>query len=177
MVDCAEIFGHFSQNKFSTACRGWDVITFTRDRDHVKLSSLNTTSRSISCDGKVFGFPSKCMTYYRYASYSHVHITQGSWNRHSGWYDILFSSFDSVALWQFIVATFFVYPKICLHVFIGTRAAALSDGEQRSHMDTRKPAFVQKIIFKYTYHTIPETKVVNGVLIGLGVVLAATSGW
>ncbi|KAJ7499013.1 Golgi apparatus membrane protein TVP38 [Mycena latifolia] len=50
----------------------------------------------------------------------------------------LFASIGSVSLWQFLLATCFVLPKIFLHVFIGSRVAALSDGEQRSHMDTRK---------------------------------------
>ncbi|KAK7049605.1 Tlg2-vesicle protein [Paramarasmius palmivorus] len=62
-------------------------------------------------------------------------------------------SISSVALWQFVVATLFIFPKLLLHVFIGSRIAALSDGEQRSHMDTR-------------------TKVINGLLVGGGVLVA-----
>ena len=40
-------------------------------------------------------------------------------------------------LWQFVVATFCVLPKILLQVFIASTAASLSDGDQREHMDTR----------------------------------------
>ncbi|EIN10723.1 Golgi apparatus membrane protein TVP38 [Punctularia strigosozonata HHB-11173 SS5] len=47
----------------------------------------------------------------------------------------LFASIEPVKLWQFVVATFFVGPKMLLAVFIGSRAAALADGEQRNHMD------------------------------------------
>ncbi|KAI3612422.1 golgi apparatus membrane protein tvp38 [Moniliophthora roreri] len=65
----------------------------------------------------------------------------------------LFASISSVSLWQFVVATLFIFPKLLLHVFIGSRMAALSDGERRSHMDTR-------------------TKVINGLLIGGGVLVA-----
>lgn len=43
-----------------------------------------------------------------------------------------------MTFWQFSIATLFVYPKVALYVFVGSRAAALSDGEQRSHMDTGK---------------------------------------
>jgi len=74
------------------------------------------------------------------------------------WSNVLFSSIEAIALWQFIIATLFVYPKVLLHVFIGSRAAALSDGEQRSHMDT-------------------QTKVLNGLLIGVGMVIALLSSW
>lgn len=47
-------------------------------------------------------------------------------------------SIEAVALWQFVIATFVVLPKVALHVFIGSRLAALSDGETRRHMDTRR---------------------------------------
>ncbi|KAI0693578.1 hypothetical protein BC835DRAFT_1353287 [Cytidiella melzeri] len=49
----------------------------------------------------------------------------------------LFASIKPVALWQFLVATLIVLPRAALHVFIGSRLAALSDGETRKHMDTR----------------------------------------
>jgi len=58
-----------------------------------------------------------------------------------GWdksFSLILQSVEAVALWQFVIATLFVYPKILLHVFIGSRAAALSDGKQRNHMDTRQ---------------------------------------
>ncbi|KAH9940575.1 Golgi apparatus membrane protein TVP38 [Amylocystis lapponica] len=48
----------------------------------------------------------------------------------------LFASIETVALWQFFLATFVVFPKIALFTFIGSRLAALSDGEQRKQMDT-----------------------------------------
>ncbi|KAJ7179900.1 hypothetical protein C8R43DRAFT_971000 [Mycena crocata] len=70
----------------------------------------------------------------------------------------LFASIGSVSFWQFLVATCCVFPKIFLHVFIGSRVAALSDGEQRSQMDT-------------------YTKVVNGLLIGGGILIAAVASW
>ncbi|KAJ7781340.1 Golgi apparatus membrane protein TVP38 [Mycena metata] len=72
--------------------------------------------------------------------------------------NVLFASIGSVSLWQFIVATCFVFPKIFVHVFIGSRIAALSDGEQRSHMDT-------------------NTKIINGVLIGGGIFIAILASW
>ncbi|KZP32856.1 Golgi apparatus membrane protein TVP38 [Athelia psychrophila] len=74
------------------------------------------------------------------------------------WSNVLFSSIEAVALWQFIVATFFIYPKLLLHIFIGSRAAALADGEQRSHMDT-------------------QTKVMNAAFIVAGILVGATSSW
>ncbi|KAI0082592.1 Golgi apparatus membrane protein TVP38 [Panus rudis PR-1116 ss-1] len=49
----------------------------------------------------------------------------------------LFASIEAVSLWQFVVATFITFPKIALHVFIGSRLASLSDGETRRHMDTQ----------------------------------------
>lgn len=47
-------------------------------------------------------------------------------------------SIHSVALWQFFMATFVVFPKIAIFVLVGSRLASLSDGEQRSHMDTSR---------------------------------------
>lgn len=46
-------------------------------------------------------------------------------------------SIEAVALWQFVIATTVVFPKVALHVFIGSKLAALSDGDTRRHMDTR----------------------------------------
>jgi len=48
-----------------------------------------------------------------------------------------FASIHTVSLWQFIVATLFLSPKLLLHTFIGSRLASLSDGEQREKMDTQ----------------------------------------
>jgi len=64
----------------------------------------------------------------------------------------LFASIHTVALWQFVVATFFLTPKLLLHTFIGSRLAPLSDGEQREEMDT-------------------QTKIINGCLAGGGIIL------
>ncbi|KDR83846.1 hypothetical protein GALMADRAFT_219675 [Galerina marginata CBS 339.88] len=70
----------------------------------------------------------------------------------------LFASIRSVKLWQFVVATLFVLPKVLLHTFIGSKIAALSDGDQRGHMDTR-------------------TKVLNGLLVGGGIIIAIFTSW
>ncbi|KAJ6538589.1 hypothetical protein B0H10DRAFT_2140528 [Mycena sp. CBHHK59/15] len=70
----------------------------------------------------------------------------------------VFASIGSVSLWQFLVATCFVFPRLLLHVFIGSRVAALSDGEQRSHMDK-------------------NTKIINGFLIGGGILIAVFASW
>ncbi|KAJ3910181.1 Golgi apparatus membrane protein TVP38 [Lentinula edodes] len=70
----------------------------------------------------------------------------------------LFASIESVALWQFVVATTFVFPKLLLHAFIGSRMAALSDGNQREEMDT-------------------STKILNGCLVGGGIVIAVLASW
>ncbi|KAF7331992.1 hypothetical protein MKEN_00079500 [Mycena kentingensis (nom. inval.)] len=72
--------------------------------------------------------------------------------------NVLFASIGSVALWQFLTATLFVFPKIFLHVYIGSRLAALSDGQQREHMDT-------------------QTKILNAVGIGAGIAIAALASW
>ncbi|KAJ3987197.1 Golgi apparatus membrane protein TVP38 [Lentinula detonsa] len=70
----------------------------------------------------------------------------------------LFASIQSVALWQFVVATAFVFPKLLLHAFIGSRMAALSDGNQREEMDT-------------------STKILNGCLVGGGILVAVLASW
>jgi len=64
----------------------------------------------------------------------------------------LFASIHTVALWQFVVATVFLSPKLLLHTFIGSRLAPLSDGKQREGMDT-------------------QTKIINGCLVGGGIIL------
>ncbi|KAH9482932.1 Tlg2-vesicle protein [Psilocybe cubensis] len=70
----------------------------------------------------------------------------------------LFASIQAVKLWQFVVATLFIFPKVFLHTFIGSKLAELSDGEQRDHMDTR-------------------TKILDGVFIGVSIVIALFTGW
>ena len=39
-------------------------------------------------------------------------------------------SVDTVELWQFVIATLFILPRVLLQVFIGSRIAVLSDGEK-----------------------------------------------
>ncbi|KAJ7283747.1 hypothetical protein C8J57DRAFT_1293461 [Mycena rebaudengoi] len=70
----------------------------------------------------------------------------------------LFASITSVSLWQFLVATCFVFPRLLLLVFIGSRVAALADGEQRNHMDT-------------------QTKVINGLLIAGSIIITIIASW
>ncbi|KAG6855104.1 Tlg2-vesicle protein [Blastosporella zonata] len=70
----------------------------------------------------------------------------------------LFASIQAVSLWQFATATLFIFPKLALHVFIGSRIATLSDGDQRGHMDT-------------------QTKIVNGLLIAGGLAIAILTSW
>ena len=45
-------------------------------------------------------------------------------------------SIESVALWQFVIATICLLPKILLTVFVASRVALLSDGDSRGKMDT-----------------------------------------
>ncbi|KAI0092617.1 Golgi apparatus membrane protein TVP38 [Irpex rosettiformis] len=70
----------------------------------------------------------------------------------------LFSSISPVALWQFVIATLVVLPRVALHVFIGSRLAAFSDGETRSHMDK-------------------QTKILNALVIVLGIVVGILASW
>ncbi|KAI0352859.1 Golgi apparatus membrane protein TVP38 [Trametes cingulata] len=70
----------------------------------------------------------------------------------------LFASIQSVKLWQFFLATFVVFPKVAIFVFVGSRLASLSDGEQRSHMDT-------------------TTKILNISISVGGVLVAAVASW
>ncbi|KAF8640059.1 hypothetical protein AX17_001301 [Amanita inopinata Kibby_2008] len=70
----------------------------------------------------------------------------------------LFASIGAVKLWQFVVATLFISPKLILHVFIGSRIATLSDGNQREHMDT-------------------HTKIINVFLIVGGMLVAVFTSW
>ncbi|KAJ8590295.1 hypothetical protein M405DRAFT_737049 [Rhizopogon salebrosus TDB-379] len=64
----------------------------------------------------------------------------------------LFASIAPVSLLQFFIATCFVLPKAMVYVFVGSRIAKLSDGEQRKHMDT-------------------QTKILNSLLVVGGVLL------
>ncbi|KAG1725835.1 Golgi apparatus membrane protein TVP38 [Suillus lakei] len=53
------------------------------------------------------------------------------------WSNALFASIAPVSLFQFFIATWFVLPEVMVHVFVGSRIARLSDGEQRNDMDTQ----------------------------------------
>ncbi|KAG9102137.1 Tlg2-vesicle protein [Ceratobasidium sp. 370] len=70
----------------------------------------------------------------------------------------LFASIDSVAFWQFMVATVCYTPKLFIIIFIGSRVAKFSDGQQRGEMDT-------------------ATKVVNALSIVLGVAAGVGAAW
>ncbi|TFK76004.1 Golgi apparatus membrane protein TVP38 [Pluteus cervinus] len=70
----------------------------------------------------------------------------------------LFASIQPVALWQFVIATTFIAPKVLLHTFIGSKLASLSDGDQRSHMDT---------------HTL----ILNSLFVGAGICIALFTSW
>ncbi|KAF5393707.1 hypothetical protein D9757_000113 [Collybiopsis confluens] len=72
--------------------------------------------------------------------------------------NLLFSSIEAVKLWQFVVATTFLCPKFLLHAFIGSKMAALSDGNQRKDMDL-------------------STKILNGCLVGGGILIAIFTSW
>jgi len=70
----------------------------------------------------------------------------------------LFASIEVVSLWQFVFGTLFIIPKLTLHAFVGSRMAALSDGDQRGRMDT-------------------HTKVLNGIFVGGGLLIAIFASW
>jgi len=72
--------------------------------------------------------------------------------------NLLFSSIQSVSVWQFMAGTLCDFPKYALYVFVGSRMASLSDGEQRGRMDT-------------------QTKVVNSILIFGGFLIGVLAGW
>lgn len=88
----------------------------------------------------------------------------------------VYKSIEAVKLWQFVAATCFVSPKLALHVFIGSKIATLSDGDQRSHMDTRTVAslFPLKLIVSFL---LLGTKVINGLLIVGGIIIAIFTSW
>ncbi|KAG1874535.1 Golgi apparatus membrane protein TVP38 [Suillus subalutaceus] len=69
------------------------------------------------------------------------------------WSNSLFASIAPVSLFQFFIATLFILPKVMVYVFVGSRIARLSDGEQRNHMDT-------------------QTKIVNSLLVVGGVAIS-----
>ncbi|KAG2369903.1 hypothetical protein BDR07DRAFT_1387338 [Suillus spraguei] len=69
------------------------------------------------------------------------------------WSNTLFASIASVSLFQFFTASLFLLPKVMVYVFVGSRIARLSDGEQRNHMDT-------------------QTKIVNSLLVVGGILIS-----
>ncbi|KAH9077369.1 Golgi apparatus membrane protein TVP38 [Lactarius deliciosus] len=71
--------------------------------------------------------------------------------------NLLFSSIQSVKLWQFMAGTICDFPKYALYVFVGSRMASLSDGKQRGKMDT-------------------QTKVVNSILVIGGFLIGIAAG-
>ncbi|KAG6872753.1 hypothetical protein C0995_006955 [Termitomyces sp. Mi166 len=83
-----------------------------------------------------------------------------TWSRRNQKWQALESvvSIEAVSLRQFATATICVFPRLLLHVFIGSRIAALSDGNQRGHMDR-------------------HTKTINGLLIAGGLILAICTSW
>ncbi|KAF7355226.1 hypothetical protein MSAN_01438500 [Mycena sanguinolenta] len=89
--------------------------------------------------------------------------------------NMLFASIGSVSVWQFMTATFFVFPKLFLHVFIGSRIAAFSDGETRGQMDTR--TYFSLLTRSHFNQGTTDTKVINGLLIGGGILIAFVASW
>ena len=71
--------------------------------------------------------------------------------------NLFFASIESVSLWQFMVATLCITPKLFLHVWIGQRMFLLSDPNEREEMDS-------------------TTKIVNIAYIVLGTLLGLATG-
>ncbi|KAG1865311.1 Golgi apparatus membrane protein TVP38 [Suillus subluteus] len=57
------------------------------------------------------------------------------------WSNSLFASIASVSFLRFFIATLFVFPKVWVNVFIGSRLARFSDRKQRNRMYTRTKFF------------------------------------
>ena len=72
--------------------------------------------------------------------------------------NLLFASIETVSFFQYMVATLVYTPKLMIAVWIGSRIAMLSDGQQREEMDTK-------------------AKIVNGLSILLGFAIAVGTGW
>ncbi|KAG8960736.1 Tlg2-vesicle protein [Tulasnella sp. 419] len=70
----------------------------------------------------------------------------------------MFASIETVSFFQFMVATVVYTPRLMFAVWIGSRVAMLSDGEQRGEMDT-------------------AAKIVNAISILLGFCIAIGTGW
>ncbi|KAG9002671.1 Tlg2-vesicle protein [Tulasnella sp. JGI-2019a] len=72
--------------------------------------------------------------------------------------NLLFASIDTVAFWQFMIATMVYSSKLFIQVWIGSRIAAFSDGTQRDEMDT-------------------TAKIINVLSILAGMLVAVAAGW
>ena len=84
-------------------------------------------------------------------------------------------SIQAVSLWQFILATFVVFPKIAIFTFVGSRLAKLSDGKQREAMDTS--AFSVQTSVDTTNIVVAATKILNIALTVGSVLIAVISSW
>jgi len=69
-----------------------------------------------------------------------------------------FASIESVSLLQLIVATFFLFPKILLIIFVGSQVGDMSDGTHRNEMS-------------------PLTKALNVLSIIISILVAVGTGW
>jgi len=68
-----------------------------------------------------------------------------------------FASVEAVSLQQFLFATVFLFPRILLAVFVGSRLADLADGDTRGKMDS-------------------TTKILNALSIALAILIAFLTG-
>lgn len=59
-------------------------------------------------------------------------------------------SIDTVQLWQFVIATLFILPRVLLQVFIGSRIAVLSDGKKTD--SGKDSGTVQHVADTYSRH-------------------------
>ncbi len=86
-------------------------------------------------------------------------------------------SIEPVALWQFMVASICMMPKLFAFIFVSSRIAAFSDGKQRGEMDTRK-YLSEPALFHCDSTICPGTvaKVINGLSIGLGILILIGTG-
>lgn len=79
--------------------------------------------------------------------------------------------------WQFVTATFVVFPKLALQVFIGSRLAELSDGETRRHMDTREFGYIFTLHEAELTSSLTETKIINVCIIAVGITVTILTSW
>lgn len=86
-----------------------------------------------------------------------------------------FQSIEPVQLWQFIVATICVWPKIFLSVFIGSKIALLADGKHRQEMDLRKAISPPAMPSALTH--LIATTILNIFFIAIGLLMGAAAAW